>query len=202
MKKLIGLLAFAVLAGAQGEGERIQEAHMANIRSMGARGVLVAAGPFDDRPATISGIFVLKMGSKDEALRLMAEDPTVKEHRNGADVVAWRGPKGIGTAYARLHQEKPDLPQDRGVQPFLMLYGAGGGDVGRHEEYVEGLRRAGKVVAAGPVMEGDGLAAIVIFARMPDEEAQRLMREDPAVKSGVLRAEFHRWWCAAHVLTE
>src|SRR5260221_14412364 len=68
------------------EGERIQAAHMANIRSMAARGVLVAAGPFGDTPATISGVFVFKTGSLDEARRLAAEDPTVAEHRNTADV--------------------------------------------------------------------------------------------------------------------
>src|SRR3954470_16241322 len=40
------------------EMERIQTAHMANIRSMAERGVLVAAGPFGDTPPTISGVFV------------------------------------------------------------------------------------------------------------------------------------------------
>jgi hypothetical protein len=41
---------------------------------------------------------------------------------------------------------------------------------------------------------------MVVFNRIPDGEAQRLIAGDPAVKADVLRVEFHRWWCAAHVL--
>ena len=41
---------------------------------------------------------------------------------------------------------------------------------------------------------------LVIFKRIPPEEAQRLIDESPAVKAGVLRAEHHKWWCADHVL--
>src|SRR5580658_1025750 len=64
------------------EGERLQAAHMANIQKMGRDGVLIAAGPFDDTPVTISGIFVFKMGSFESARVLAAKDPTVLAHRN------------------------------------------------------------------------------------------------------------------------
>src|SRR5689334_8501044 len=67
------------------DAERIQKAHMANIGDMAARGVLVAAGPFDDKPVTISGIFVMKADSLEEARRIAAQDPTVVEHRNVID---------------------------------------------------------------------------------------------------------------------
>jgi uncharacterized protein len=49
------------------EGERLQAAHMANIQKMGRDGVLMAAGPFDDKPVNISGIFVFKMSSLEAA---------------------------------------------------------------------------------------------------------------------------------------
>src|SRR5258708_4865284 len=91
--------------------DRIQSAHMANIHSMADRGILVAAGPFADTPPDISGIFVFKTSSLDEARRIAAEDPTVAEHRNNAEVFAWRGPKGIGAEYARLHKEDPKTPE-------------------------------------------------------------------------------------------
>src|SRR6476619_2117663 len=76
--------------------ERIQTAHMANIRSMAGRGVLVAAGPFGDTPPASSGVFACPPRTLEEARRLASADPTVVEHRNTVEVLAWRGPKGIG----------------------------------------------------------------------------------------------------------
>lgn len=187
------------------EMERILTAHMANIRSMADRGVLVAAGPFGDTPPTISGVFVFRTGSVEEARRIASADPTVVEHRNTVDVLAWRGPKGVGAEYVRLHQADPKTPDDMGIQPFFLLRRGKGADAGAleaHEAYITELRRQGNIGAAG-VVEGDPeVAALAIFRRMPDPEARALMDADPAVKSGALRVESHRWWCAAHVLPE
>jgi uncharacterized protein YciI len=187
------------------ESERMQAAHMANIHSMADRGVLVAAGPFDDEPTTISGIFVFRAASLDEARRIAEQDPTVVGHRNLVEVHAWRGPKGIGAEYRRLHKEKPETPEGMGVQPlFLIYHGTLWADrsqpAGAHAEYLERLRREGKVAMQGPTEGDDELSAMVVFNRVPDDEAQRLIAGDPAVKAHVLRVEFHRWWCAAHVL--
>jgi len=187
------------------EGERMQAAHMANIHSMADRGVLVAAGPLDDTPTTISGIFVFRAASLDEAKRIAEQDPTVVGHRNLVEVHAWRGPKGIGEEYLRLHKEKPETPEGMGVQPlFLIYHGSRWAErdqqAAAHAEYFEHLRRAGKVAMLGPTVGDDELSAVVVFNRIPGDEAQRLIAGDPAVKADVLRAEFHRWWCAAHVL--
>jgi uncharacterized protein YciI len=187
------------------ESERLQAAHMANIHSMADRGVLVAAGPFDDEPTTISGIFVFRATSLDQARRIAEQDPTVVGHRNLVEVHGWRGPKGIGAEYFRLHKEKPETPEGMGVQPLFLIYRGtrwveGSQPVGAHAEYWERLRREGKVAMQGPTEGDDELSAMVVFNRIPDDEAQRLIAGDPAVKAGVLRAEFHRWWCAAHVL--
>src|SRR4051812_24882806 len=67
---------------AKAEGDRIQSAHMANIRSMAERGILVAAGPFGDTPPSISGVFLFKTASLEETRRIAEQDPTVVEHRN------------------------------------------------------------------------------------------------------------------------
>ena len=187
------------------EGERMQAAHMANIHSMADRGVLVAAGPLDDTPTTISGIFVFRAASLDEAKRIAEQDPTVVGHRNLVEVHAWRGPKGIGEEYLRLHKEKPETPEGMGVQPlFLIYHGSRWAErdqqAAAHAEYFEHLRREGQVAMLGPTVGDDELSAVVVFNRIPGDEAQRLIAGDPAVKADVLRAEFHRWWCAAHVL--
>jgi len=189
----------------QADMERIQTAHMANINAMAARGVLIAAGPMEDTPPTISGIFVFKVASLDEATRIATQDPTVVEHRNTVDVVAWRGPRGIGEEYARLHREQPDAPVGMGVQPLFLMY-RGPATAGRdealkaHAAYLERLRADGKIGAAGPTEGNNELLSIVVFNRIAEDEAARLIAADPAVKAGALRAEAHRWWCAEHVL--
>jgi uncharacterized protein YciI len=191
------------------EGERIQNAHMANILKMADDGLLAAAGPFEDDPPAISGVFVMKTRSIEEARRIAAEDPTVREHRNTIDVHAWRGPAGIGDEYFRLHKEHPETPENMGVQPIMLLRRgpAWNGDpkqrvIGlvEHQHYVDELHRAGKLAAAGPVEGDNDMLGIVVFRRIPVEEAGRLMAADPAVKAGVLKVEAHRWWSADRVL--
>ena len=189
---------------APADSERIQAAHMANIQAMADRGVLVAAGPFGDTPPTISGVFVFKTASLDEARRIGAQDPTVLEHRNLVEVHQWRGPAGIGAEYFRLHRQDPKTPQDMGVQPFCMLFRGPAwkesADLREHDDYLARLRRDKTLAASGPIEADPSLVAIAVFNRMPDDEARRLIESDPAVKSGLLRVEYHRWWCAAHVL--
>lgn len=188
---------------AKEEGQRIQTAHMANIGAMYDRGFLIAAGPFDDTPTTISGIFVFKTESLAEARKVAAEDPTVVEHRNRADVYGWLGPAGLGDEYRRLHTADPKTPEGMGVQPFFLLYRAAGAaavPAEAHAAYLARLRGEGKLATSGPIRGEDDLAEILIFNRIPDSEAARIVAEDPAVKSGAYRAEPHRWWCAEHVL--
>jgi uncharacterized protein YciI len=187
----------------KGEGERLQAEHMANIHAMAERGALVAAGPFGDQPSVIAGIFLFKAGSLAEARRLAEGDPTVAAHRNTVEAYTWRGPQGIGEEYVRLHKTDPKTPEDMGVHPLVLLFrGRPLADPRAHEDYIDRLRREGKVAAAGPIDGDPDLASVVIFKRIPDDEARRLIGEDPAVQSGALRPEFHRWWSAAHVLPD
>lgn len=74
-----------------------------------------------------------------------------------------------------------------------------GGTAQAHREYIELLRREKKLGAAGDVGE-DELTGVLIFKAIPVEEAEALLRMDPAIRSGTLRFEIHRWWSADHVL--
>jgi len=187
------------------EGERIQSAHMANIHSMADRGLLVAAGPFEDEPPVISGIFVFRTSSLEEAKRVAAEDPTVVEHRNTVEIVEWRGPKGIGEEYARLHKQDPKTPEGMGVHPFYLLLRSNTWDeynmiLKQHQAYVADLLHTGKLAAAGPVSNSDTIAEILIFERIPDGEAAALAASDPGIKKQLFHTEAHHWWSSAHVL--
>ncbi|HLJ17938.1 MAG TPA: YciI family protein [Bryobacteraceae bacterium] len=186
------------------EGERIQKNHMANIMSMADHGILVAAGPFEDKPTTITGVFIFRVSSLQDAQQIASADPTVQAHRNIVEVHAWRGPKGIGEEYVRLHKEKPETPEGMGIQPLFLIYHGPGwspsAQTDGHARYLAQLRAEGKVAMFGPTEGRDELVGIIVFNRVPDEEAQRLISADAAIAANQLRAEFHHWWCAEHVL--
>lgn len=191
-----------------GEGERIQTAHMANIRKMAENGVLISAGPFEDTPSTISGIFIFKVESLDRARAIAANDPTVVAHRNTVDLHAWNGPAGIGDEYFRLHRLDPKTPENMQVHPFCILLRGYQWDARRdqsevlraHDRYTDDLRAKGQLSAAGRFEEPDELAELIVFRPIPLENAQQLLDEDPAVKAGILRVEYHHWWSSDHVL--
>ncbi|HMD62027.1 MAG TPA: YciI family protein [Opitutaceae bacterium] len=187
------------------EGERIQAAHMANIKKMADEGILVAAGPMEDRPTTISGIFVFKAPSLAEARSIAGKDPTVTEKRNTVDVHPWLGPKGIGAAYSQWKKEHPGAEDAMAAHVLCILRrgpawtgGPRAGD--EHAAFVDSLRRSGLLAAAG-VIDGDpDLCAICVFKTDLVDEAKRAIEKDPAVGAGRMAAEFHRWWTADRVL--
>ena len=190
------------------DSERIQSAHMANIQKMARDGVLVSAGPFDDTPATISGIFIFKSVSRQAAQALADQDPTVVEHRNTIDVHAWKGPPDIGTENMRLHGIDPATPENMQTHPLCILFhGIAWEDQNQresalkaHEAYIGRLRAQGKLGAAGAIEDPGDMQGLIIFKVIPPDEARRLMNADPAVLAGILRPEMHVWWSAEHVL--
>jgi uncharacterized protein YciI len=185
------------------EGERLQAAHMANIHKMADDGILMAAGPFDDEPTTISGIFIMKTASVEQAQKIAEQDPTVLAHRNTVDAHGWRGPAGIGVEYFRLAKEHPETPDNMQTHPLCLIYrNAGWNEKSKaaHDSFLDRLHNEGKLGAAGDIEGRDALVGMVIFQVIPVNEAEKLLADDPAVKSGAVRAELHQWWSADHVL--
>jgi uncharacterized protein YciI len=187
------------------EGRRIMGAHMANIQGMADRGVLSAAGPMDDSPPRISGIFVLKSGSPEEARRIASMDPTVVGRRNTIDVHVWRGPVGIGEAYFARAKEHPGGGPAMNGHAFCIVsrgpaWKAGPGPLDEHARFVESLRASGMLAAAGPVEGDPDLLAIVIFKTPSVVDAKTIMGDDPPVRAGLFSVEYHQWRTADLVL--
>jgi uncharacterized protein YciI len=187
------------------ERQRIMSAHMANISSLARDGVLVAAGPMEDKEVTISGIFVFNSPSLAEACRVAALDPTVTAGRNTVDVHPWLGPAGIGTSYFLWKRQNP-AGQDQMASHAFCIVKRGPAwiptvpDDGEHEEFVESLRTAGKLAAAGPI-EGDAdMLGIVIFKGASLDDARTALEADPPVRTGELSVEYHVWWTADKIL--
>lgn len=85
------------------------------------------------------------------------------------------------------------------TQSFVIMlrpaneYGPEGTDekVSEHFKYLQSLLKDGKLIMAGRFSEVlIGLAMIEVESK---EEALEIMRNDPAVKSGVFHAELYPW---------
>jgi len=187
------------------ERQRIQAAHMANIQAMARADILAAAGPMDDTPTTISGVFVLRAPSLAEASRIASLDPTVAERRNTADAHPWLGPAGIGSGYSRWRKGHPEAKDEMAIHVLCLMkrgpaWPGGARPLEDHAGYVDSMRRLGLLAAAGDIDGDPSLCSVCVFKTSLLDEARRAVEMDPAVRSGRLVPELHRWWTADRVL--
>jgi uncharacterized protein YciI len=76
------------------ELDRLQAAHLAHLDAMRERGVLLAAGPFEDQDdETKRGICIYRTGLE-ETRRLAEEDPSVQAGRMAIEAMTWLTLKG------------------------------------------------------------------------------------------------------------
>lgn len=69
--------------------------------------------------------------------------------------------------------------------------------VGLHLKNNEALANQGKLVLAGPFMDGTEWEGIFIFAVPTVEEARKLTDTDPGVQAGIFSVELHPWYGSA-----
>ncbi|WP_143961739.1 YciI family protein [Litoribacter populi] len=69
-----------------------------------------------------------------------------------------------------------------------------------HMENISQLAAEGKLVLAGPFIDGDDLRGIFLFDVATIEEAEELTSRDPAIKAGVLRMELIQWYGSAALM--
>ena len=63
-----------------------------------------------------------------------------------------------------------------------------------HLNNIRRLAEAGKIVLAGPFLDGGTLRGIYIFDVASVDEADSLTRTDPAIQAGRLEMELHPWY--------
>jgi len=61
--------------------------------------------------------------------------------------------------------------------------------LGEHFAYLERALEDGKLILAGPCLDGE--FGVVLFGPATDDEALEFMRSDPAVRHGLMTAELH-----------
>ena len=182
------------------DGDKIQEAHMANIRKLYEEHKLVIAGPFMD-DGVLRGIFVMKAASLDEAKEWATSDPAIKAGRLEAEVHGpWMiQPQGI---------HETETPNTLEKYSLLLVHQGDKWDakspvpqdvVKQHMAYGMGLMQQGKLALAGPFHDDGELKGIFIYSVSMDE-AMKLEAEDPMVKNGFFKIEGHPWATAKGVL--
>jgi uncharacterized protein YciI len=183
-------------------GEKLQEEHMSNIRKMAAEHKLVIAGPFLDDTA-LRGIFVLRAESAAQAQAWAESDPAVKAGRLAPEV---HGPWQIDASAIHDPSEPPAFEQytlvllKRGDKwnpeaPEFM-------DVMKqHRALVKKMVDQGSLAIAGPFAFSDpGEVRGVSIFRVGAEQTAALLKDDPAVKAGLLKPEMHPWGTGKGVL--
>jgi len=76
------------------ESNRIQEAHMANLRQLTERGELLTAGPcLED--SDLRGLMILSTGSVERARELTRDDPAILAGRIFLEFYTWYAPAGL-----------------------------------------------------------------------------------------------------------
>ena len=75
------------------ELEELQAAHLANINRLAEEGIVAVAGPYGD-DTELRGMFILDVGSVEEAKVHVDTDPMIKAGRLRAEYHTWWGAKG------------------------------------------------------------------------------------------------------------
>jgi uncharacterized protein YciI len=84
-------------AAATPEATKVSQGHMANIERLTKEGIMVVAGPFEGQTGerALAGIFILRVGSMEEARRVTETDPAVKAGRFVYEIAPWWGPTSL-----------------------------------------------------------------------------------------------------------
>lgn len=84
--------------------------HFANINRLVALKKMVVAGPLEKNEQTYRGIFILDVSTLEEAKKLLADDPTIRQKIFDAELYEWYGsaalPEYLKTA-DKIWEKKP-----------------------------------------------------------------------------------------------
>lgn len=69
-----------------------------------------------------------------------------------------------------------------------------------HMDNIGRMAKEGKLVVAGPFLDGGEIRGIYIFNVKTIEEAEALTNSDPAIKAGSLIMELHPWYGSAALM--
>lgn len=131
---------------------------------------------------------------------------------------------GLGFSFLAMAQKKEALSteydsilaaelgaDEYGMRRYVMAFLKSGPNRSENKEEAAKLQRAhldnitrmaeeGKLLVAGPFLDGGEIRGIYIFAVESVEEAEELTKTDPAIKAGTLVMDLHPWYGSAALI--
>lgn len=172
----------------------VQKEHRALVEKLMAEGKVAVSGEVSGE-GDLREIMVVKTESPEEARQAALSLPAVKAGMLQPEVLTW--------FTARNYINPPQTPLTPTSYVFGVLVRGPKWTPEVTEETkklqeghmanINRLSEAGKLVLAGPFVDGGARRGVFIFKVDTLEEAQALTETDPAVKAGRLKIELHRW---------
>lgn len=173
--------------------QRILQQHLEYLKKLSAEGTGLAAGPFTDG-GEIAGVIVMNAPTPEKAREIEAADPAVKAGLFVMDVLPFMAPEGwFGkwmepftweTVHFGFLNRGPNRTQDVAGAEQLQK---------EHLAYMDGQGQQGKLVLAGPFVDGGVHRGVVVYRVATMEEAKRRAEGDPMIKAGRLVVDLHPW---------
>ena len=179
---------------------RVHQEHVNYVMSLFDAGKVVIAGPFTD-DGEISGVFVFRAKSADEAKALVEADPLVAAGFQTFEMHSWWSEDIFGKAtkplkltqtyFAFLTRGEKWTPEKTPATEEIQK---------GHMANINRLAEMKKLRAAGPFGDDGRLRGIFVFRVSSLDEAKALTATDPAVQAGRLAVDIHPWMVPDGVL--
>ena len=183
------------------EIKKRHEQHFKYVLSLLDSGKAVIAGQFSDN-GDISGVFIMRASSAEEARAWMNADPEIKSGQLTAEMHPWwsedifRKPTTtrLETVYFGFLKRGPNRKEGDGSTPEVQELQKA------HIANINRLAQSKKLVVAGPFDDNTDLRGIFVFRAGSLKEAQDLAASDPMIKIDRLRLDLHPWNVPAGVI--
>ena len=175
-----------------GEPDETATAHRSYVRELLTSGRAVIAGLLDGSASRLVAMYILT-GTPEEAKQIADADPGVKAERATVEILKWMGPAG-------WFQKVTDLQPETLFFGFLVNGPNRGQDAETakqmqraHLDYMDGQAKLGKLVLAGPLLDGGTRRGLIAYRVPTLAEAVERASADPMVKAGRLAVEMYQW---------
>lgn len=70
-----------------------------------------------------------------------------------------------------------------------------------HMQHLDKMHKEGKLLMAGPFTDEHEIKGILVMNSIDIDEVKNIVEEDPAIKAGRLKAEYHLWYTKSGTIT-